>query len=292
MAGNIRSHLRAGWGVSQGLGAGISLVASVLQIVQVVVHEILSTILITATVIGLILVLAPYVVRTAAPTKADETVVTEGAGGVPVTRTTSVEGRPRFERVCMAIGALSLVVMAITVGGRAVGLFPAVRGEAGPESSGSVPIISSPAPASVVAGVVCPRPQTYPAEVVDVRSNDGQPGIGSDLTANVTVKDAPASGHLYWLFAKVSNGDSNFVYVAKREIPPSPGSYPLRVLLPKSPVDSKRDLFVVDGDASSQARLRENYAHDGDAGWDNNRLSLPVGVVPISNVCTVTKDHQ
>ena len=150
----------------------------------------------------------------------------------------------------------------------AAGFYSSSTGGESPTAAPPAPAPTSPSVPPVAATQTCNIVDSYPAEVVSAGSNDGLPGIDGDLTVNVVVGTHPAAGHAYWLISKVTNGPSNYVYVAKREIPGTPGAFGARFLLPKSAPHSKRDVFVVDGDSASQGWLRENNMHDGDSSWD------------------------
>jgi hypothetical protein len=143
-------------------------------------------------------------------------------------------------------------------------------------------------------GQICPLNvgATYPVEITRVRSYDGRPGISNDNIADIYIGSPAPEGHTYWLISKVTNGPGNYVYVAKDEVTygPVPTGYPAHVRLPRSGPGASRDLFVVDGDPTNLTWLQANKMHDGDPSWDDpNRINLPPGVRPVSNVCTIIK---
>jgi len=111
----------------------------------------------------------------------------------------------------------------------------------------------------------------FAAEVRSAYARDGEPGINGDFLTDVYVNTPPATGHSYWLVSRLMVRAGVFVYSAKGPVLPTPGQSPVEVLLPTSPVGSKRDLVVVDGDVSVTPWLQENFNHDTDASWDPNR---------------------
>jgi hypothetical protein len=159
----------------------------------------------------------------------------------------------------------------------------------GPTTTSPSPTASGESPPDMRNAISCPVSGEFPVEVRSVASQDGKPGINSDLVVEVMIKNAAEDNHTYWLFSKVTNLNGKFVHVAKARISDSVGQDYSRIHLFNAAKGSKRRLLVVEGNKKAAAWLKKNNDTDGDATWDTQRLELPPGVRIISNACKVKK---
>jgi hypothetical protein len=128
-----------------------------------------------------------------------------------------------------------------------------------------------------------------PGHHVAVRATPGDGGtqFGNDITITVTASRPLPAGDTYWLMVQFLGG-SNTVYKAEGKVPAAQGTTNYSLSIASSAVGSTRKIYVLQADSQAGSALAENYAHQ-EPSWDGNRVSLPSGVVAVSNSVTVVK---
>jgi hypothetical protein len=128
------------------------------------------------------------------------------------------------------------------------------------------------------------------ARVVNVVPVGKNSCLGAEVQVTVNVSRPASSSRELWLIATLRTGNpSHAVYYAKRQLGNYRGQQIFVIKFIGAAKGSSRKLVVASGEEGSYRWLEQNLAHDGDPGWDINRLMLKPGVRIISQPYQVTR---